>query len=165
LTKNARDTRKCTARNAGTKKRCNRWAMKGQTVCCAHGGETAPAESDPFESVESLQAWVEAQKNRDGRVACMFGTPVDEHDGCRWCHAAAMMGVGGVTPLRPCASLKRSQRFVGISVQIRGLLKTLRSTTGTTDGREMEMETDCETSDQGCGCPSIGGQLGAVRGL
>lgn len=91
MTKNARDTRKCTARNAGTKKRCNRWAMKGQTVCCAHGGETAPAESDPFESVESLQAWVEAQKNRDGRVACMYGTPVDEHDGCRWCYADQAM--------------------------------------------------------------------------
>ena len=37
-----RHQRKCTAHSTRTKELCNRWAMRGQTVCMMHGGK-APA--------------------------------------------------------------------------------------------------------------------------
>jgi hypothetical protein len=33
--------------------------------------------------------FLEVNTNKDGRLACMFGTPVDDHEDCRWCKADA----------------------------------------------------------------------------
>ena len=42
-TTSARHPRKCTAHSTRTKELCNRWAMKGQTVCMMHGGKSKQA--------------------------------------------------------------------------------------------------------------------------
>ena len=39
----ARHHRKCTAHSTRTKELCNRWAMRGQTVCMMHGGKAPQA--------------------------------------------------------------------------------------------------------------------------
>ena len=38
-----RHPRKCKARSSRTKELCERWAMKGQTVCMVHGGKSKQA--------------------------------------------------------------------------------------------------------------------------
>ena len=43
LTDDARHPRKCTAHSTRTKQLCERWAMKGQTVCMMHGGKAPQA--------------------------------------------------------------------------------------------------------------------------
>ena len=52
LTDNARHPRKCTAHSTRTKELCERWAMKGQTVCMMHGGKTPQALAKAAEAVE-----------------------------------------------------------------------------------------------------------------
>ena len=47
-----RHPRKCKARSSRTKKPCERWAMKGQTVCMTHGGKTPQALARAEQMVE-----------------------------------------------------------------------------------------------------------------
>ena len=48
----ARHHRKCTAHSSRTKELCNRWAMRGQSVCMMHGGKTPAALAKAVEAVE-----------------------------------------------------------------------------------------------------------------
>ena len=52
---NPRPTRhqqKCTAHSTRTKELCNRWAMRGQTVCMMHGGKAPQAMAKAETMVE-----------------------------------------------------------------------------------------------------------------
>ena len=49
---NARHPRKCTAHSTRTKELCNRWAMKGQTVCMMHGGKAPQALAKAQAAIE-----------------------------------------------------------------------------------------------------------------
>ena len=55
LTDNARHPRKCTAHSTRTKELCERWAMKGQTVCMMHGGKTPQALARAEQMVEAAE--------------------------------------------------------------------------------------------------------------
>ena len=48
----ARHPRKCTAHSSRTKELCNRWAMRGQTVCMMHGGKSKQALAKAEEMVQ-----------------------------------------------------------------------------------------------------------------
>jgi len=47
-----RHPRKCTTHSTRTKQLCERWAMKGQTVCMTHGGKTPQALARAEQMVE-----------------------------------------------------------------------------------------------------------------
>ena len=47
-----RHQRKCTAHSTRTKELCNRWAMRGQTVCMMHGGKAPQALAKAQAAVE-----------------------------------------------------------------------------------------------------------------
>ena len=47
-----RHPRKCTAHSTRTKELCNRWAMRGQTVCMMHGGKAPQALAKAQAAVE-----------------------------------------------------------------------------------------------------------------
>ena len=48
----SRHPRKCTAHSTRTKELCNRWAMRGQTVCMMHGGKSKQALAKAEEMVQ-----------------------------------------------------------------------------------------------------------------
>ena len=52
LTDDARHPRKCTAHSTRSKQLCERWAMKGQTVCMMHGGKTPQALAKAEAAIE-----------------------------------------------------------------------------------------------------------------
>ena len=52
LTADARHPRKCTAHSTRSKQLCERWAMKGQTVCMMHGGKTPQALAKAEAAIE-----------------------------------------------------------------------------------------------------------------
>ena len=47
-----RHPRKCTAHSTRTKELCNRWALRGQTVCMMHGGKAPQAMAEAEAMVE-----------------------------------------------------------------------------------------------------------------
>ena len=48
-------------------------------------------DAHPFDTPESMEAYFEQTKNKAGRLACVFGTPVDDHDACEWCQRYAVI--------------------------------------------------------------------------
>ena len=61
----ARHPRKCTAHSTRSKQLCERWAMKGQTVCMIHGGK-APQNLAKAQAGLDLISWTLSER----RIRC-----------------------------------------------------------------------------------------------